>query len=47
MIVVSYSSAERAIPCVQPTLVLANPGGTVSNGRRYYCFTGGTGCIVF
>jgi len=46
-IIVSYPSDQPALTSISPTLTVSNgPTGTVANGRRYYCFTGGTGTIT-
>lgn len=46
-VILSYPSDKPALSYIAPTLVVSNgPTGTISSGRRYYCFSGGTGTIT-
>lgn len=46
-VIISYPSDKPALTNIAPTLIVSNgPNGTIQNGRRYYCFTGGTGLIT-
>lgn len=46
-LILSYPSELEALSYISPTLSVSNgPTGTIANGRRYYCFNGGTGIIT-